>query len=119
MLQQVASVPESGLFIVLQQYPLGTLMSVVALALLCCFFVTSADSGTFVLATLSSQGEMNPPNIKKIVWGVLLAVLAIGLLLAGGLQPLQTISIAAAFPFIFVMLGACVALIKSLRKERI
>ena len=44
--------------------------------------------------------------------------MAIGLMMAGGLKPLQTISLAAAFPFIFIMIGACLALLKALRQER-
>ena len=66
---------------------------------------------------LSSNGNMNPPNKKKIVWGIIQTLLSISLLIAGGLKPLQTISIIAAFPFIFIMLGACISLLKSLRQE--
>ncbi len=116
-LQAVASAPETGVFAVLQHYPLGTFLCVVALALLLIFFITSADSGTFVLAMLSSNGDMNPPKGKKIVWGLIQSIMAIGLLISGGLKPLQTISIVAAFPFSFVMIGACVSLVKELRKE--
>lgn len=118
-LQAVAAVPESGLFTVLSHYPLGTLLSLVVIVLLCTFFITSADSGTFVLAMLSSDGEMNPPAVKKVIWGLVQSGLAIGLLIAGGLKPLQTISIVAAFPFMFIMIGACISLIKELKKEKI
>lgn len=117
VMQEMSSVPEEGLFLVLNQYPLGKLMSFVAIFLLFGFFITSADSGTFVLATLSSDGDVNPSNIKKVVWGIVQSLLAIGLLITGNLKPLQTISIAAAFPFMVIMLGACVSLIKELRKE--
>lgn len=117
-LQQVAAVPESGLFMVLRQYPLGVILSIIALVLLCCFFITSADSGTFVLAMLSSNGAMNPPNSRKVVWGIVQGSLAIGLLVVGGLKPLQTISIAAAFPFIFIMIAGCLSLIKAFRNDR-
>lgn len=117
LLEKIALTPETGLFIVLQKYPLGQLMSLIAILLLFVFFITSADSGTFVLAMLSSNGNMNPPNKKKIVWGIIQTLLSISLLIAGGLKPLQTISIIAAFPFIFIMLGACISLLKSLRQE--
>jgi len=118
-LSEIASVPETGLFIVMQKYPLGAVLSLIALVLLCTFFITSANSGTFVLSMLSSNGDLNPPNGKKILWGVIQAVLAIGLLIAGGLEPLQTISIVAAFPFIFIMIFACVSLVKALRSEKV
>lgn len=116
-LQQVAAVPESGLFTVLSHYPMGIILSLVVIVLLCTFFITSADSGTFVLAMLSTNGEMNPPSGRKVIWGLIQSSLAIGLLIAGGLKPLQTISIAAAFPFMFIMIGTCISLIKELKKE--
>lgn len=118
-LSDVAAKPETGLFVVLTKYPLGTILSVVALVLLCTFFITSANSGTFVLSMFSSKGDLNPPNSKKVIWGIVQSVLAIGLLIAGGLKPLQIISIAAAFPFIFIMLFACAALIKALKQEHV
>lgn len=118
-LQSVAGAPETGVFTVLQHYPFGTVLSVVALTLLLIFFITSADSGTFVLSMLSSNGEINPPKGKKIVWGLVQAAMAIGLLISGGLKPLQTISIVAAFPFAFIMVLSCVSLVKELKKEKL
>lgn len=118
-LAEVAAVPETGLFVVMNEYPFGTVLSIVALVLLCTFFITSANSGTFVLSMLSSKGDLNPPNSKKVLWGVVQSVLAVGLLIAGGLKPLQIISIAAAFPFIFIMLFAGVSLVKALKEEKI
>ena len=117
-LQQVAQTPETGLFLVLKEYPLGFVLALVAMISLCAFFVTSANSGVYVLSMLTSDGDINPPNNKKILWGVIQSVMAIGLLMAGGLNPLQTISLAAAFPFIFVMLAACVSLLKALKQEK-
>ena len=113
-LQEAVATPEVGLFVVLGQYPLGFILSLVALVSLCAFFVTSANSGVYVLSMLSTDGAINPPNGRKILWGVIQSVMAIGLLMAGGLKPLQTISLVAAFLFIFVMLGTIAAFIKSL-----
>lgn len=117
-LQAIAAAPETGVFVVMQKYPFGTILAVVTLILLCTFFITSANSGTFVLSMLTSDGNLNPPKNKIVLWGVVQAVLAVGLLIAGGLKPLQTISIAAAFPFIFVMGAICVALVKALKEEK-
>ena len=113
----IAASPETGLFLVLGKYPLGLIISIVILVLIITFFVTSANSGTFVLGMLSSKGNMNPPNGKKILWGIVMTAMAIGLLIAGGLKPLQTISIAAAFPFIFIMIACMVSVVKGFAKD--
>ena len=118
-LQEVAAIPEVGLFVVMQKYPFGMLLSLVALVLLCTFFITSANSGTFVLSMLTSDGALNPPNNKKVLRGIVQSVMSVGLLIAGGLKPLQIISIAAAFPFIFIMLFTCVVLVKALKAETV
>ncbi len=65
VLKEVAAVPETGLFVVMREYPFGTVLSLVALVLLCTFFITSANSGTFVLSMLTSEGNLNPGNNKK------------------------------------------------------
>lgn len=117
-LQQILTFPETGLFTVFSLYPFGTILSILAIILLITFFITSADSGTYVLAMLSSEGNLNPPNYKKIIWGGIQSALAVGLLIAGGLKPLQTISIVAAFPFMFIMLAACISFIKELKNEK-
>ncbi len=116
-LASIAASPETGLFLVLSEYPLGPVVSVVMLVLVCTFFITSANSGTFVLGMLSSEGDINPANSKKVLWGIVLTAMAIGLLIAGGLKPLQTISIAAAFPFIFVMVAAMASLVRGLAHD--
>lgn len=116
-LGQIAAVPETALFAIFSKYPLGGLLSVIAIILLIIFFITSADSATFVLSMLTSGGDMNPPNRKKIIWGILQAAIAFVLLLSGGIKALQTASIAAAFPFAIIMILACVSIVKGLRSE--
>jgi glycine betaine transporter len=98
-------------------YPLGTAMSILMVVLITTFFVTSANSGTFVLSMYSTHGDLNPPKNKMAIWGVLMAALAIVLLMTGGLQNLQTISLAAAPPFAVIMVLACYCLYKALLKE--
>lgn len=109
----------TALFVVLQQYPLGSLISFIAIVLLCTFFVTSADSATFVLGMMSTDGNPNPPVSRKVIWGVLQSLLALALMLGStnGLGMLQTMSLVAAFPFIFIMIAAMVSLVKALNKE--
>ncbi|MDO4560276.1 MAG: BCCT family transporter [bacterium] len=105
-----------GIFEMYSHYPLGQLMSAVMLVLIVTFFVTSANSATFVLAMYSTGGDLNPPKNKMVVWGVLMGALAVVLLLTGGLQNLQTISLAAAMPFSLIMLCACWSFVKALTK---
>ena len=107
------------LFLVLQHYPLATILSVIVVVLLCTFFITSANSATFVLGMMSSEGDLNPSNSRKFIWGVLQAALALVLMLCttNGLNMLQTISIVAAFPFAFILLFAIVAVMKGLKTD--
>ena len=116
-LASIAAAPETGLFTILPHYFGGFALCVVALVLLLTFFITSANSGTFVLGMLSSDGDMNPTSAKKILWGAIQAAMAIGLLIAGGLKPVQTISIVAAAPFIIVMFAVMVSIVKALAKD--
>ena len=113
----IAASVETAVFTVFQHYPLGILVCIIILILVITFFVTSANSGTFVLAMLTSRGNLNPPNSRKLLWGIVQSALAVGLLLAGGLKPLQTISIVAAFPFMFIMIAMMVAIVKALSTD--
>ena len=106
-----------GVFALYKYYPLGFIMSVTMLVLITTFFVTSANSATFVLSMYSNHGDLNPSKSKMGVWGVLMAALAIVLLMTGGLQNLQTISLTAAPPFAIIMACACWSLWKSLCKD--
>ncbi|SMB87252.1 glycine betaine transporter [Desulfonispora thiosulfatigenes DSM 11270] len=108
---------ETALFVLMNNYQFGTIISILAILLLGTFFITSADSATFVLGMLSSNGNLNPKNSRKLVWGIIQGTLTIVLLMAGGLEMVQTISILAAFPFMFIILLSIVSLMKSLRKE--
>ena len=68
---------------------------------------------------LTSDGEQNPPKKKMVIWGVIQSIMAIGMMLAGGLKPLQTISLAAAFPFIFIMFAEMASLVIALKEEKV
>ena len=70
------------------------------------FFVTSADSGAMVLNMLSAKGVDNTPALQRMIWTLVIALAASLLLLGGGLQALQTATIASALPFAVAMLGA-------------
>ena len=107
----------TAFFEVMQHYPIGNIISMIAVVLLSTFFITSADSATFVLGMMSSNGDLNPTTQRKLIWGCIQSGLAIALMLSGGLDMLQTASIAAAFPFAIVMLFAMVSIVKALKEE--
>lgn len=109
--------PEESLFGVLEGYPLSMALSLLAILIIVTFFVTSADSGTFVLGMMTTNGSQNPSASIKAVWGVLLSVTAIVLLYSGGLQALQNTMILAALPFSVIMVLMVVSLLKSLNLE--
>lgn len=108
---------EVALFSVLDHFPFGAVMSTIAIVLIGTFFITSADSATFVLGTFTTHGDLNPPNAVKFVWGIIQSLAAAVLLWSGGLQGLQTAAIIAAFPFAIVMILMILALFKSLSEE--
>jgi len=107
----------TGVFEMYMHYPLGMVMSVIMVVLISTFFITSANSATFVLSMYSTQGDLNPPKSKMTIWGILQAALAFVLLMSGGLQALQIASIAAAAPFAVIMTLACYSLMKALRSD--
>lgn len=108
---------ELALFTVIGQFPLSTFVSIIAIALIAIFFITSADSATFVLGMLTSNGNLNPTNSTKVIWGIIQSATAAVLLWFGGLAALQTASIIAALPFVFVMICMFVSLMKSLKED--
>ncbi len=108
---------EVALFTVLDRFPLSALTSTLAIFLIATFFITSADSATFVLGTFTTNGDLNPPNAVKFTWGIIQSLTAGVLLFSGGLKGLQTASILAAFPFAIVMILMIAALFKSLNHE--
>ncbi|MTI46411.1 MAG: BCCT family transporter [Firmicutes bacterium] len=115
--QEAIQTTETALFVIMEQIPMGSIISTIAVILLCTFFVTSADSATFVLGMMSENGNLNPGTVRKLTWGVIQSVLAATLMLTGGLTALQTGSIVAAFPFAFVMIFAMWAILKALKND--
>lgn len=108
---------EQALFGVFDHFPFGMVMSIIAIILVAVFFITSADSGTFVLAMMSTNGVANPANRIKLMWGILLTSIALVLLYSGGLMALQNAMIVAALPFSVIMILMTISLFKSLNKE--
>lgn len=114
---QVAKDISTAVFAMFQHYPLAGILTILTTLIIAVFFITSADSATFVMAMFTSGGELNPTGGLKITWGVIEGAVAIALLLAGGLNALQTASITSAFPFMLVMFAMSVSIIKAFRGE--
>ncbi|PHV10512.1 BCCT family transporter [Chitinimonas sp. BJB300] len=104
----------SALFNLFANLPMAQWLSLIALLLLAVFFVTSADSATYVLGMLSSGGAANPSGWLKMCWGLMISGIASVLLLSGGLKGLQAMVIITALPFAVLMLGLCLALYRVL-----
>ncbi|WP_047983720.1 BCCT family transporter [Ornithinibacillus californiensis] len=95
--------------------PLKTIMSILSILLIFTFLVTSADSATYILSSMTSKGSLNPVLIVKIIWGILITAIAVVLLLAGGLDALQTASLISALPFTIILVLIVIAFIKLLK----
>nr|WP_285839928.1 BCCT family transporter [Alkalihalophilus marmarensis] len=108
---------ETALFYVYQQLPLGALLSFLTIALITTFFVTSADSATFVLGMMTTGGKLNPSNKVKVTWGIILVAATCVLMVSGGLQGLQTAIIVSALPLTFIVLLMTYGLVKALNQE--
>lgn len=114
MVSQDSSV---ALFVFLESFPLTNVLSFFSVLMIVIFFVTSCDSGAMVVDMLCSNGRNDTPLWQRVYWAVGIGVVAAILLLAGGLNALQTMTIASALPFTIVLLLAIVGLIKALRVE--
>ncbi len=108
---------EQTLFAMFSELPFGFLMSIIAILLVSTFFITSADSATFVLGMQSTRGSLLPSNQIKILWGIAQSMIAAILLSVGGLGAVQNTIIIAALPFSFVIIFMVIALFKALNLE--
>jgi choline/glycine/proline betaine transport protein len=112
--------PEVAMFDMLAQLPLATLTSLVAIVVIAIFFVTSSDSGSFVIDMIASGGDPDPPRSHRVFWAVLEGVVAAILLWTGGdlaLDALQAGSVSTGLPFAIVLIFVMIGLIKGLRGE--
>ncbi|MBT0994099.1 BCCT family transporter [Cellulomonas sp. DKR-3] len=107
----------TALFDLLGGLPGGVVMSVGAVLLIALFFVTSSDSGSFVVSMLTSGGNPTPFTWTRVTWSVMTGLLAAALLVAGGLTALQTAAILIALPFSVVMILIAIATIKAFLAE--
>ncbi|MFE7519858.1 BCCT family transporter [Streptomyces halstedii] len=117
MAQKQSQGTEATLFAMLDALPLTTVTSWFAMILIMMYFITSADSASLVMGSLTSRGALNPRAWLNVTWGILMAAVAAALLVAGGLDSLQSATILVALPFVVVMLGLCWATVRELKED--
>ena len=108
---------ELKLFTMLGELPLTEITSFVGIVLVIVFFVTSSDSGSLVIDTITAGGKVNAPVPQRVFWVISEGVVAIALLLGGGLAALQAMSVSTGLPFTIVLLVGCIAIVKGLMSE--
>ncbi|MDP6993420.1 MAG: BCCT family transporter [Woeseiaceae bacterium] len=111
------SVPELALFRMLEGLPFTSIVSSVSVLLIAIFFITSADSGSLVMDMITAGGKMDAPVLQRVFWCVLAGLVAIALMLGGGMASLQSMTISIGLPFGFVLLLMCIGLYRGLRDE--
>ena len=119
MLGQMISSPETLLFKFLDYLPLSGVTGLVSLVVISLFFITSADSGIYVLNNIASRDKsLAAPRWQAVMWGVLMSVVAIVLMQSGGLANLQAMTLLVALPFAMLMLLMCFSLWKGLSADK-
>nr|WP_192945437.1 BCCT family transporter [Staphylococcus cohnii] len=115
---------ETQLFGAFNEIPFGIVLSLIALVLIASFFITSADSATFVLGMQTTFGSLEPSKVVKVTWGIAQSLIAFVLLFAGGgngadaLNAIQSAAIISALPFSFVVIMMMISFYKDANKER-
>ena len=118
-LGQMISSPETLLFKFLDYLPLSGVTGLVSLVVISLFFITSADSGIYVLNNIASRDKsLVAPRWQAVMWGVLMSVVAIVLMQSGGLANLQAMTLLVALPFAMLMLLMCFSLWKGLNADK-
>lgn len=108
---------ETALFYVYEHLPFTGTLVVITLFLISTFFITSADSATFVLGMQTTRGSLNPPNSVKFVWGIILSASAAVLMWSGGLPGFQTAIIVSAFPLGIILILMAFSMLRSFSAE--
>lgn len=106
-----------ALFKFFEFFPFSSMLSFLGVILIVTFFISSADSGALVIATLANYGRASSPVWTKVLWSLIIAIVASTLLLAGGINALQTMTIIMAAPVLVIILLGSFCLVKSLRED--
>jgi glycine betaine transporter len=107
----------TALFVFLDFMPFGTLLGAMAIFLIFIFLVTSADSGTFVISMMTSEGRLNPRTSLKLAWGTAITLLTLTILLSGSVEVAKAMAAFGAVPFTLILVLQLVAFLRALREE--
>lgn len=108
---------ETVTFGMFEQYPLGTVLSLITIVVIAIFFITSADSATFVLGMFTTGGKLNPSNKVKITWGIILSAMAAIVMYSGGIEGFQNMLIIAALPLSLIVVAMVVSFYLTINKH--
>ena len=114
-----AGQPELALFRMLEVLPLADLTSFIAIVLVILFFVTSSDSGSLVIDSITAGGKLNAPVVQRVFWCSFEGIVAITLLISGGLVALQTAALITGFPMALMLIAMCYSIWKGLRAAQV
>lgn len=117
LVEAVRADVSTAIFVMFDAMPFGLVLSLATTVLVLVFFVTSGDSATLVLGMMSTGGNPNPSGRVKLVWGLLVAAIAISLMLAGGIRAVQTATIVFALPFAFVVVLMAVSVTRAIGQD--
>jgi len=106
----------TSLFVFLQEFPLPALTSFLGIFMVAVFFVTSSDSGSLVIDSITAGGKLDAPVGQRILWALTEGAVAIALLLGGGLKAMQTASVSTGILFLFVIFVMVYSLLKSFKR---
>lgn len=106
-----------GLFTFFSYFPFSDIVNLLALFLIFVFLITSADSATFVVGMMTSNGSLNPATKLKLTWGVIITILTVSTLLGGGISVAKAIAITGAIPFSVILLLQFVAFMRTIKND--
>lgn len=116
-LSATASNVDALLFRFFEYLPLAKAVSWIAVLLIALFFVTSADSGAYVVDAIASRGHPQSPVWQRLFWAAVLGMTAVVLLLAGGLKALQAMTLVTALPVAAIMVLLCIGLWRGMKAD--
>lgn len=113
----VTSNVATSLYVLLEQFPISVITSTVGVILVTSFFITSSDSGSLVVDSLTAGGKLDAPVPQRVFWAMTEGAVAAVLLIGGGLGALQTAAVSTGLPFALILVILVWSLLKGLRKE--
>ncbi|ASB49886.1 BCCT family transporter [Alkalitalea saponilacus] len=115
--ERIVADESTALFVFFENFPLSTIASIIGILLVMSFFVTSSDSGSLVIDSITAGGKLDAPVGQRIFWANTEGAVAAVLLIGGGLTALQTAAVTTGLPFLIILLVMIYSLNKGLKSE--